>query len=93
MNLDEALGIALKEIRTGKGLSQETIGASQTFVSDVERGKKSITVGKLEEFALSVGVEPATLLVKAAMIQSPTCSLVDLLEKIRQDLSAHDAPT
>lgn len=86
MNLDEAVGMALKQIRTGKGLSQEAIGASQTFVSDVERGKKSMTVSKLEEFSLSMGIEPVTLLVKAMIIQSPHSSLDDVFKKIRGEL-------
>lgn len=86
MNLDEAVGIALKQIRAGKGLSQEAIGASQTFVSDVERGKKSITMSKLEEFSLCLGIEPVTLLVKATIIQSPHSSLDDVFKKIRDQL-------
>jgi transcriptional regulator with XRE-family HTH domain len=88
MNLDEAMGKALKEMRLATGLPQEAIGASQSFVSDVERGKKSVTIGRLEAFAHSVKVQPATLLIKASLIQNPELSIDELFTRIRNELTS-----
>lgn len=86
MTLDEAIGVAIKRCRTKRGLSQESIGASQSFVSDVERGKKSITINRLEEFSKSLNVQPATLIVRATLIANPTMSIDDLLATINDEL-------
>lgn len=88
MTSDEALGHAIKLTRTAQGLSQESIGASQSFVSDVERGKKSLTFQKLEEFARSLNVQPATLVVRAALIQDTKLTIDELFEIIRNQISA-----
>lgn len=58
-----AFGSALKYVRVQKGIAQEQIGASQSFVSTVERGIRSPTIEKMEEFAERLGVNPATLIV------------------------------
>ncbi len=87
MTLDEAIGVAIKRCRTKRGLSQESIGASQSFVSDVERGRKSITINRLEEFSNSLNVQPATLIIRATLIANPTMSIDDLLATINDELS------
>ncbi|MFJ2548246.1 helix-turn-helix domain-containing protein [Pseudomonas sp. NPDC087612] len=58
-----AFGSALKEVRVRKEIAQEQLGASQSFVSTVERGIRSPTIEKMEEFAERLGVNPATLIV------------------------------
>lgn len=86
MTPDEAIGLAIKRARTARGLSQESIGASQSFVSDVERGKKSITFQRLEEFAKSLNVQPATLVVQAALLSDTQLSIDDLFDTIRHQI-------
>ena len=56
MDLNHALGQAIKELRIAKGLSQELIGASQTYVSDIERGLKFLSVEKLDQFFRALGL-------------------------------------
>ena len=58
-----AFGSALREVRLRKAIAQEQLGASQSFVSTVERGIRSPTLEKLEEFAERLEVNPATLIV------------------------------
>ncbi|KHL76122.1 hypothetical protein PpSQ1_01680 [Pseudomonas putida] len=58
-----AFGSALKAVRVRKEIAQEQLGASQSFVSTVERGIRSPTIEKMEEFAERLGVNPATLIV------------------------------
>ncbi|WP_426143811.1 helix-turn-helix domain-containing protein [Pseudomonas sp. DWP3-1-2] len=87
MTLDEAIGLAIRQSRTQKGLSQEAIGASQSFVSDVERGKKSITMNRLEGFANCLNVKPASLVIRAALLATPNLTLDELFEQIRYEIT------
>ncbi|WP_323614709.1 helix-turn-helix transcriptional regulator [Pseudomonas putida] len=89
MTPDEAIGLAIKRTRVAQGLSQESIGASQSFVSDVERGKKSVTMHRLDEFAKALGISPATLMVKAELIATPEITLDELIEKIRSQANGN----
>lgn len=88
MTLDEAIGLAIRQSRTQKGLSQEAIGASQSFVSDVERGKKSITMNRLGDFANCLNVQPATLMIRAALLATPHLDMDELFEQIRVEISS-----
>lgn len=58
-----AFGSALKAVRLRKGIAQEQLGASQSFISTLERGIRSPTVEKLDELAGRLGVNPATLII------------------------------
>lgn len=81
-----AFGSALKEVRVRKEIAQEQLGASQSFVSTVERGIRSPTIEKMEEFAERLGVNPATLIV---LMQVGRDGDVDaLLAKIRDEIKA-----
>lgn len=64
MDLKQAFGQALKEIRTEKGLTQEdfSIVSSRTYLSMLERGLKSPTLEKIEEICSVLGVHPIALL-------------------------------
>jgi transcriptional regulator with XRE-family HTH domain len=87
MTPDQAIGLAVREARLQQGLSQEEIGASQSFVSDVERGKKSVTMARLDGFAKTLGIQPATLMVRAALISQPELTLNGVFDQIRTELS------
>lgn len=86
MDLNRALGRALRELRQSKGLSQESIGSSQSFISDVERGIKTLSVEKLEEFAVNIGVHPVTLLTKCYLIKNNDPSADALLTSVLNEL-------
>ncbi|MDI2589819.1 helix-turn-helix transcriptional regulator [Pseudomonas sp. 681] len=86
MDLNRALGRALRELRQSKGLSQESIGASQSYISDVERGIKTLSVEKLEEFAINIGVHPVTLLTKCYLIKNDDINSEMLLATVHNEL-------
>lgn len=86
MTPDEAIGIAIRQSRMAQRLAQEEIGASQSFVSDVERGKKSLTVQRLDAFAKTLGIQPATLMIHAALISQPEMTIDELFETVRGEL-------
>lgn len=90
MELNEALGRALKELRTDRGISQEKVGASQSYVSDVERGLKSISIEKLDEFASVIGVHPATILLRGYVLMAEADVKEQLLARVGSELRDAD---
>ncbi|OAJ55368.1 hypothetical protein A6V36_35235 [Paraburkholderia ginsengiterrae] len=69
MRRNATLGKALKQLREIANVTQEDFGlvSSRTYISTVERGLKSPTLGKIEQLADVLGVHPLTLLTAAYM--------------------------
>ncbi|MBU4636275.1 helix-turn-helix domain-containing protein [Pseudomonas chlororaphis] len=86
MELKYAFGKALREIRMSKDLSQESIGASQSYVSDVERGLKTPSIEKLDEFASNIGVHPVTILAKSYLLKDESLQPEILIARLREEL-------
>jgi transcriptional regulator with XRE-family HTH domain len=87
MDLNEAVGAALRDLRVRNGASQEKVGLSQSYVSDVERGFKALSIDKLDEFAANIGVHPMSILAKAYLIRDESLKLSDLLKRLDNELS------
>lgn len=70
MNIQTALGKAIKTIRTSKDLSQEYFSdiSSRTYLSVLENGRKKPSVEKIDSLAKAMGVHPLTLFTLAYMI-------------------------
>ncbi len=60
-----ALGNSIYDIRTSKGYSQEKLaeltGLHRTYISDIERGVKNVTVKKIALICLALNVSLSTL--------------------------------
>ena len=69
MRSNATLGKALKQLREIANVTQEEFAlvSSRTYISTVERGLKSPTLGKIEQLAEVLGVHPLTLLAVAYM--------------------------
>ena len=56
----ESLAIVIRELRTGANISQEELaeraGLHRTYISDIERGCRNISVWNLQKIAGSLGV-------------------------------------
>lgn len=83
------LSAALKAVRHARGLTQEDFGlvSSRTYISSLERGTKSPTLGKVEQIASAMGVHPFTLL---ALAYAKTPSYADtliLLAQVQKDVA------
>lgn len=65
MDINEAFGRALKEIRQSKGISQEKLSfaASRVYVSSLERGLKSPTLSIIDKLSKELDIHPISLLV------------------------------
>ncbi|WP_272544895.1 helix-turn-helix transcriptional regulator [Burkholderia cepacia] len=69
MRSEAEFGNALKRLREIADVTQEDFGlvSSRTYVSTIERGLKSPTLGKIEKLAEVLGIHPLTLLTVAYM--------------------------
>lgn len=87
MSIKQSFGVALKQARLAKKLTQEDFGvvSSRTYVSTIERGMKSVTIEKLEEFSHVLNIHPLTLL-SLAYLQGDTFKTEELLTLIRSEL-------
>lgn len=83
---EEWLAKAIRTIRKTRNLSQEDFSdvSSRTYVSSLERGLKSPTVGKLSELCAVMEVHPVTLLTLA--YASKEGGIDQLLDRVRQEL-------
>ncbi|WP_422909397.1 helix-turn-helix domain-containing protein [Pseudomonas sp. MAC6] len=87
MELNEALGLVIKETRQRRALSQESLGASQSYISTIERGKWNPTIGKIEQIAAILGVEPATLFVLARLRQASVSEPSAILKLVQAEVA------
>lgn len=66
MDIRQRLGLNVRHSRKAKGLSQEQFAFEadihRTYVSDVERGARNVTIEVVEKFAKALGVTPGYLL-------------------------------
>lgn len=66
MNLSEAFGVVLRELRIEAGLTQEQLGFEagirRTFVSVLELGQQQPTLTTIFKLAAALGITPAALI-------------------------------
>lgn len=88
MELKRAFGLALKQLRSERNLSQEDFSdiSSRTYLSTLERGLKSPTLEKVDELASVLEVHPLTLLVGGYLLKDSPIALDELFRRIRAEL-------
>ena len=68
MDIVKVFGTNLKRFRESKGLSQEAFaelcGMHRTYISAVERQRRSISLENIQRIADALGVETYTLFIK-----------------------------
>ena len=66
MDIRTRLGLNVRHLRLAKGLSQEEFAFEaeihRTYVSDVERGARNVTIEVVQKFAVALDVTPGFLL-------------------------------
>ncbi len=66
MDVLERFGQRVRERRTALGLSQENFAATchldRTYISDIERGKRNVSLRNIEVIAESLGVSISELM-------------------------------
>lgn len=65
-DLQRVVGRNLRATRRARGLNQEdfadAIGIHRTYLGDIERGKRNISLRQLERIATELEIEPRSLL-------------------------------
>lgn len=88
MELKAAFGLALRQFRKAKGLTQEEFSqmSSRTYLSALERGLKSPTLDKIDELSRMMGVHPVSLVAGSYLKLEGSLTTDQLLGLIREDL-------
>ncbi len=93
MDTKVAFGLALKQVRKIKGLTQEDFGdvSSRTYLSTLERGIKSVTLEKLNDIAKVLNVHPLTLLAFTYSNCENKLSIEKLMHKVKVEIEDLDS--
>lgn len=66
MSVKKTFGVILKQIRTEKGISQETLAldaeTNRTFISEIERGLKQPSITSVFKIAQALKMKPSELI-------------------------------
>lgn len=78
----------MKVVREIRDLTQEDFGlvSSRTYLSGLERGLKSPTLGKLEQIASVMQVHPLTLLALAYASTPSPGATAEVLAQVQQEV-------
>jgi transcriptional regulator with XRE-family HTH domain len=90
LELNIAFGLALKQIRSSKNLTQEDFAtvSSRTYLSTLERGLKSPTLEKVDQLAGALNVHPLSILVATYVGKESHQDVEALFQTIRDELSS-----
>lgn len=65
-DIQHKFGDKLRELRKQKGLSQEDLalksGLHRTYISDIERGSRNLSLKNIEKIAKALEISPKSLL-------------------------------
>lgn len=88
MRSEAKIGTALQQLRQVTNITQEDFGvvSSRTYISTVERGLKSPTLRKIEQWAEVLGVHPLTLLTVAYLNKLTPKEIEHTTEVLRAQL-------
>ena len=85
MELKEALGQTLRDLRERNKMAQDNLGP-QAYISRVESGTYDPTLKNIEKIAANLGMQPLELLARAISLQEGV-SPVDLLRGLAREIS------
>ena len=90
MELNVAFGLALRQLRKSSGKTQEdfAVVSSRTYLSTLERGKKSPTIDKVEALSVLLDIQPLTLLTATYLLKNDM-SLTEFFNLVRDELLAN----
>lgn len=84
--LKRALGASLRSYRLKRDVSQESLGPSQPYISNLEAGRGSASIDKIEQMALVLGVHPVSIILAGYLGSSEEADTEDVLNRIHSEL-------
>ncbi|MCY1282667.1 hypothetical protein D9M71_790710 [compost metagenome] len=85
--LKRALGAAIKSYRLERNISQESLGPSQPYISNLEAGRWSASLDKIEQMAEVLGVHPVSVILAGYLSCESAAESDEVLARIRSELS------
>ncbi|PCR97380.1 transcriptional regulator [Pseudomonas fluorescens] len=87
LELKRAIGTSIKSYRLKRDIPQESLGPSQPYISNLEAGRGSASIDKIEQMADVLGVHPMSIIVAGYLTSSEDANKDHLLERIRIELA------
>jgi transcriptional regulator with XRE-family HTH domain len=88
--LKQALGAVLRDYRVKRNIAQEGMGPSQSYISNLEAGRWSPSLDKIEQMSAVLDVHPATIILAGYLKLECHSQPEELLERIRSELKELD---
>jgi transcriptional regulator with XRE-family HTH domain len=87
-SIEELFGSVLKKLRNDKGLSQEELGFEsgyhRTYISLLERGKKSPSLKTIFQLAKALNVEPSDILEQLQILYANSYGKTHLRSSVKK---------
>lgn len=89
MDIKQAFALSLKAVRKVRSLTQEDFSdtSSRTYISTLERGKKSVTLEKLSQLAKTLKIHPLTLLTLTYANVDPNIDIIKLMTIVEKEIN------
>lgn len=87
LELKRAIGTSIKSYRLKRDISQEGLGPSQPYISNLEAGRGSASLDKIEQMADVLGVHPISIICAGYLTSKEDADKDHLLERIRTELA------
>lgn len=87
MELKRAIGISIRSFRLKRDIPQETLGPSQPYISNLEAGRGSASIDKIEQMADVLGVHPMSIIFAGYLTSNTDANQEELFERIRVELA------
>ncbi|TDV37535.1 helix-turn-helix protein [Pseudomonas helmanticensis] len=85
LELKRAIGTSIKSYRLKRDIPQESLGPSQPYISNLEAGRGSASLDKIEQMADVLGIHPVSIIL-AGYLKSEDASKDQLIDRIRIEL-------
>lgn len=87
MELKRAIGSTIRSFRLKRDIPQETLGPSQPYISNLEAGRGSASIDKIEQMADVLGVHPMSIIFAGYLSSNVDTNQEELFERIRVELA------
>jgi transcriptional regulator with XRE-family HTH domain len=87
LELNRAIGTSIKSYRLKRDISQESLGPSQPYISNLEAGRGSASLEKIEQMADILGVHPISIIFAGYLTSNEDADKDQLFERIRIELA------
>jgi transcriptional regulator with XRE-family HTH domain len=87
LELKRAIGSSVKAYRLKKNIPQESLGPSQPYISNLEAGRGSASLDKIEQMADVLGIHPLSIIFAGYLTSNEDADKERLFERIRRDLA------